>query len=386
MVFSSLKLSALALTSALMISCGGSGSSDSEETVRPKTLEDLVIVLDGQTISMEFLRDASSPSEATSSNPETGSIIYSLVDGNTQYHEAISGASFDYHWPQSVTSMTYTYTPINAAAGQLLVKVTGADFLYSAGNDFTEGSNRVGQNINAFSLAQLMNAASDPAGGGSEITVRFTITFNSGGGGTLTGVTLQVQPDAINHDVYFLSDTDMDGDDDDKTSSTLTSTTLAFLTEGTILTDQGLTVPVNYSQDNDNYISEISNNSLDEQTVLFTPDTISDSFSCQCTLTDTTTSGTITIEEGTCVYLDTDDNPVFGSADYTYQKVDGTDDATFVLVGGFANGTTPGTYTLSFTSVASDIQRAAGTYTVSAPGRTYDGETGEFEITNAIIE
>ena len=90
-------------------------------------------------------------------------------------------------------------------------------------------------------------------------------------------------------------------------------------------------------------------------------------------------------EEGTCIYFDANGNAITGAADYTYEQIEATDDAVFVLAEVPGATILFGEYTLTFTTVASDTQRSAGTYVANAPGQAHDGQTGTFTITNASI-
>ena len=358
----------------LMTSCGSSGGGgDEDSNIRPQTLDELVLTLDddgAQTVQLEFLRAIGSPDAVSVGNPESGAVIYSIVDGGLQFSESVTGIGLDYHWPR-VASINYTYAPINNSSGVLTLTTADtsfftADSIADDGTVIGGSETRVGQNIvSGTGNVQLINEA---------YTSTFNLTFNASGD-TITNVTATIAAGAAPAGSAGVSIAD----------STL-------LTEATIATESGGSVPVNYSLDNDD-ISDISNVSLDEQTVIFTPDgAASPIFSSQCTATGGSGVGpgivgqqNVASEEGTCIYFDANGNAITGAADYTYEQIEATDDAVFVLADVPGATILFGEYTLSFITVGSDTQVSAGTYVVSAPGQANDGQTGTFSITNASI-
>ena len=349
----------------LMTSCGssGGGGDDEDSNIRPQTLDELVITLDddgAQTVQLEFLRAIGSPDAASVGNPESGAVLYTLLDGGIQFHESVTSFGLDYHWPRSA-SINYTYAPINASSGVLTLTTTEASFV----SVITE--NRVGVDIVAGAgSVQLINI---------NYTSTFNLTFNASDS-TLTNVTATIAPGAAPAG----------------SAAPVSIVNSTLLTEATIATESGGSVPVNYSLDNDD-ISDISNVSLDEQTVIFTPDgAASPIFSSQCTATGGSGVGpgivgqqNVASEEGTCIYFDANGNAITGAADYTYEQIEATDNAVFVLADVPGATILFGEYTLSFITVASDTQVSSGTYVVSAPGQANDGQTGTFSITNASI-
>ena len=81
--------------------CGvGGGSGGSEATIRPKTLDGVVIRLDN-AVSFEFVRSSSSAAALNDGEEETGTFYYTSSVGlvNLRNYDNIAGAQSNLWWP-----------------------------------------------------------------------------------------------------------------------------------------------------------------------------------------------------------------------------------------------------------------------------------------------
>lgn len=309
----------------LLPACGGGGEDTSPPTVRPKTLDDLVIQLtDGP--SMQFIRSANSPTANLSGETETGTLLYNFnTDDNFVDYLALDGIRTNCYWSSDLINISYEYTAINDNQARLTVYADlGND------EDFLGTPNPNPINGRPQSAFWLIDSAVPP-NFISECV--FDLSF-TGDGSVITLNPVRViipgsaLPDIDNVEVA-----------------------------GTIRTKDGDLVPENYNpMTSTNLPSDIAQPYLNTLTFNCTNTGLGDpNFDFNITFaatqqwalgaksneTDPDEIGTfnITIGVGT-------PSPVLGAGDYTYRRINGTDEAILVLSG---TGTTfDGTYTLAY--------------------------------------
>ncbi|MDC0088293.1 hypothetical protein OAI07_01995 [Akkermansiaceae bacterium] len=370
--FNVAKASALALTSALMISCGGGGSGSANVTERPQTLDDLVLTFEELNVQLEFRRSSDSVTTATVATPETGSVDYAAVSFTENIEFSIGlGTPFQVTWPETFESLSYSYQPIDDISGRLTLEATGGSFRFL--NTHTTRPFDASVNF-ATAISNFPNAVGANAG----VTWRPTyfLTFINNGS-IVTSVDIIAAPESFANTNFIMGAAGFNSRAD-----------ASYVTSGTLLTNGGANVPLNYTQES--LTGTIAETTLDSRTILFTP-LVPDPLNIAAVLSpnfevafsDDNAGSGLNSETGTASYFQTLTRTTFlDSLEYEYTFQDGIDTATLILTGAVA-GTTPGTYILNFDSALNDTQgniQREGTYEISAPGTTYDGETGTFEI------
>jgi len=128
MFMSALTVVAVSLLSFGTSGCGGGGGGEgaSEATVRPKTLDALVLKLGGG-VQLEFVRNSVSSGALKDGEEETGAFLYTSKMGavNFRIYDNIGGSQSNLWWPQEVIGGTYKYRAVNSTSGVLTLKGTG---------------------------------------------------------------------------------------------------------------------------------------------------------------------------------------------------------------------------------------------------------------------
>lgn len=136
-----LTLSLVSLAAFGLASCGsGHGGEDGPATVRPKTMDGIILKLGNNSAQMEFIRNSSSSAVINSGDEETGTFIYTSFVGvtNLRYYDNVAGSQSNLLWPQTVAIASYKYRAINESSGVLTLTGTGSiqNIVYTAGNGF----------------------------------------------------------------------------------------------------------------------------------------------------------------------------------------------------------------------------------------------------------
>lgn len=112
-----------------LVSCGGGGggSDDGNATVRPKTMDGIVLDLDGSA-SFEFIRNTGSAGAVKNGDVENGTFIYTpkIANDALKLYDNLNGDKSNFRYPLSVTAATYSYRAINDSSGVLTLNATGA--------------------------------------------------------------------------------------------------------------------------------------------------------------------------------------------------------------------------------------------------------------------
>jgi hypothetical protein len=112
-----------------LVSCGGGGggSDDGNATVRPKTMDGIVLDLDSAA-SFEFIRNTGSAGAVNNGDVESGTFIYTprIANDALKLYDNLNGDKSNFRYPLSVTAATYTYRAINDSSAVLTLTATGA--------------------------------------------------------------------------------------------------------------------------------------------------------------------------------------------------------------------------------------------------------------------
>ncbi len=106
-------------------SCGG-GGGDGTPTVRPKTLDELVIVIDGQRFA--FNRTIGTPAAISNGDIEVGTFLYTASSGDAGNlvfnYESVDSelADADVSWPTEIQTVGYQYIPNTNLSGTLILE------------------------------------------------------------------------------------------------------------------------------------------------------------------------------------------------------------------------------------------------------------------------
>lgn len=314
--------------------CGGGGGGDdgSAPTVRPKTMDGIILKLDNSA-QFEFLRSTSGSSAVNNGDEETGSFIYTSFVGlaNLRYYDNNTGSQSNFLYPQSVNVASYKYRAINDSSGVLTLTGTGSvqNIVYTTGNGFIFNNSLVIPFVRgSYDVGLLPNPTN---------VVQMDLTFSSNG-----------QTVAVNTVTLSLPD------------SLLASTFDTVRVPCVMGLAAGGLVPVNYNPTVDplrpSKIAPASLTNLRMTTTNGIPDPAKD-FSIQFTADATTTavggSGSNPDEVGRGL-LRVAGTVVDIALDYTWRRIGGTDTGELVLSNIPDSPSLPfdsslnGTYTLSF--------------------------------------
>ena len=329
-------------------SCGGGGGSDgaaaSPPTIRPKTLDGVVLLLDSN-VSFEFVRRAGTTAAVLNGEVESGTFFYTLAGVQRRQYPNIGGDNSDCRYPDSITGASYTYRAINDTAGLLTLNGVGVNDLVTTGT-FNANNGSFCYFFNQDSNSKVVNQ------------VEVDMTFAAAGGSVSIGTTTVRIP-----------------------GSTAPQYDTVRVPSALKLASGGL-VPENYNPNIDylrpsrlcpatlnNTLVNFTNGAgtaTNDFTIMFTADAGGISHSDPLA-PDEIGQGLMRIA-GAVV-----DNAV----NYTWRRIPGTDNATLVLSGG--NNTFDGSYTLTFAGVDN------GSYLGTVDALTLDiaEVTGTFKIPKA---
>lgn len=291
------KFTLAALVPLLITGCGGGGDDDdSEATVRPKTLDGIALLLDGN-VRFEFVRNKGTAPAVRTGEVESGSFFYSLGGVQRRTYPNQRGDNSDCRFPDSITNATYTYTAINETSG--LLRMTGIGV-----NDLNDTGTFRAQNS---SFCYFFNSDSDL---NVNNVVEVDLTFSSSGNSVTTSTATARIP-----------------------GSTRPEFDVVRLPAGVRLTDGGA-VPKNYNPAVDlNRPSKLAPESLNNLQVIFVNgagNTALD-FTIDFIKESTQTSqnqATTEIGQG---FMRVGGEALIGAVNYTWQRIGGTDSATLVI-------------------------------------------------------
>jgi hypothetical protein len=376
-IFSALKstfklafLSATILATTSLTNCGGGGGGGNKDdaTIRPKTLDGLLLSMGPGAVNISFVRSASAKYANKSGQTENGAAVYTPIERIRSY-ETVRDI-IDTIWPLFLNNdLSYTYTAINDTSG--LISLTGGDGIFGA-EDLTVGD---------YPVNLLYFAATSE-------TYNINITFGSDGN-NLTDSLARIAPD----DVLLATIVD-------DTGVSLVGYNISDVTANdpatfTFTDEQGQPVPVNYTTEtnDDEQVSGISNETLHLRTLSILSDAVAlaqpavtESGAFSFTL-DQSIGGIEFDETGQANYEQpqlivggvTTQVGLSDSGTYTYKRILGTDRAEVRFNGAQINVTK---ITLDFIGKEGPFQRASGTYTIR--GGLLDGDEGVFRILNEV--
>ena len=355
-------MASLLATASLLTSCGGGGGEEgdtSPPTVRPKTLDDLILSFDGN-VNFELVRTTGTVGALRTGDVETGTFFYTRNGNELRQYPNRGNDQSDTHWPDEIANASYTYEAINETSGILTLNGTGV-------NDLTTS----GGMMNALngSYTFLFNYASDE--GAADLLdplvpihqVVVDLTFSGNGETIISNVATVAIPGSTlpQYDIIYVP----------------TAVTLAG----------GGPVPENYYPILDAARpSKIAAASLDGLIFNYTngiPDTTLDftiQFVTQATFPNKKNE-TDPDETGQGL-MKVDGVALSGAVNYTWRRINGTDTGILVIsgIGGGDPTTFNGSYTISFDGVDN------GTYTGEVDGDTLNAAevSGSFSIPTGV--
>jgi hypothetical protein len=124
-----------------IVGCGGGGgdSDKGDATIRPKTMDGIVLNLDNSA-QFEFIRNQASQGAVNNGGVETGSFIYTpLVAADVlKIYDNLGGTRSNFRYPLSLSGPSYSYRAINDSSGVLTLTAAG-----NFSSSFTAGENPV---------------------------------------------------------------------------------------------------------------------------------------------------------------------------------------------------------------------------------------------------
>jgi hypothetical protein len=122
--------SALFGSAVLFSSCGGGGGGNDDggtETVRPKTMDGIILNMDNSQATFEFIRNTGTNAAVKNGDVETGTFIYTNQRAGISLtsYDNLNGDKTNFQYPLSVTAATYTYRAINDSSGILTLTASG---------------------------------------------------------------------------------------------------------------------------------------------------------------------------------------------------------------------------------------------------------------------
>ncbi len=330
-------LSAVGAAVLSVSGCGGGGDlyDTSPPTIRPKTLDALILYLDG-SVTFEFLRNTGTPPALKSGNVEVGTFIYNRGGNEIRQHPNQGGDTSDTQYPDKLNSVTYSYLAVNETSAVLTMDGIVDNDLTTSGGGFDADNG-------SYTFLFQSDSAGNPIS-----QVQVDLTFSTDGSAITPDVaTVRIPGSAMPwFDVIFVP---------------------AGLT-----TDTGGPVLENYNPQVDpNAPSKIAPPSLDNLTIVFTNGTdptynFNIQFVTQATFPNKT-NATDPDETGQGL-MTVNGNPLVGAMTYSWRRINGTD--TGVLVIGGINPPDPvtlnGSYVLDFLGLDN------GPYNGSLDGNTTD--------------
>lgn len=323
---------------------GGSSGDDSTPTIRPKTLDGIVLTLD-TNVSFEFVRNTGTPPALASGDVETGTFFYKLGGVQRRQYPNQGGDNSDTQYPDDVSNASYSYRAVNESSGILTLTGIGINDL-----NFTGGFN-----ASNGSFVFLFNSDSS---GTVNNSVDIDITFASNGG-IITSNTARVSiPGSITPqwDIVYVP------------------TKVQLATGGSVPENYNPTIDPNRPSrvvpaSLNNLIFNFTNTGIPDPNFNFTVQFVAQATGLQKTKeTDPDEIGQGLLRIAGSVVND--------AIDYTWRRIGGTDKGVLTITG--SNSTFDGEYTFSF------IGTDNGTYLGQADGGTANVAevTGTFSIPN----
>lgn len=364
-----LKITPLVASCILLCNCGdGGGNGSDEPTVRPKSLNDLVLSFQNNTISLTFLRSNSSLNSATF---ETGVIDYS-VRNLLEFHTARNGDTMDVNWPHRPGQLRYEYTPVNESSGRIRIISALSNYDAPPGAGVTELPRGGRTDTNGTRNVRLFS------GDSTQFSTDFVVDFLSSNGQTIDLASLEIEPLTA---AQYSAVTDAGAPvDPDVFIASINSA--SFSTTAQLRTKTFRAVTVNYGAGlhlaPDSY-SVIANVSLKGRSLELDPDLEGATRSTFTFESAQPASSPAQVEAGEANFTAViNPTPPSVATDYSYESIIGTDSAVL----NFTSFEQANSITLVYTNRESDSQQAGGTYTIS--GGALSGETGTFTLKNVI--
>ncbi len=325
----------------------------SEPTERPKTIDDLILEF-SNGMTLEFSRSSGSPLETSAANPTYGSVLYTQGGDFNTLSEA--NLSTDFYWPTTLSTISYTYTPVSDNSAIIQLSTTGGDYKSTSLIDETADPQPV--HIGLFDDADFGAVAGDVTLLGNAVApnpvlTNIFISFNNDGF-QINDCNVVMQADTTDHVTYHNS----------LSAATIVQIAGFYQAGVSLTTTDGGLVPVNYTQEElTGDITPVTLNALK-----FNMDANTDGIYDEAYTFSSVTSTTTTEEEGTAEYYDAN-NALAGTFYYTYTRGPGLSTAALNLYSDEDRDNLERTITFEVTSETENISgftQYGGTYNNSA--------------------
>jgi len=326
---------------ALMLShCGsGSGTDAEEDTVRPKSLDDITLTLDG-SIQFDFISNMDSGRAVRNGDEEFGTFIYRPAGTGFRKYPNILGTVTNTDWPARVNGASYRYRAINSTSGIITLFATG-----SGGRPSFTGISREpnGSQISFFRYTSPIFELNETR------TLVLDVTFGSNGA--------VVSSNEITANVPESPEQGLD----------------TIRIPSSVMLTSGGPVPVNYgTQIDPNRPSRIVPESLDRRLLVATNGIPLPSLDFTLQFTKDATQPTFGTGANTEIgqaLLRVVSSPIDSAADYTWQRIPGTDTGTLTLSNS-GSALFDRAFTLNFIGVdsgtyAGGTAQTSGTFTLA---------------------
>lgn len=128
-----ISISLLLCSSSLVFVACESGPSSGGDTIRPQTMNDLVIT-SPQGDQFEFVRSFSSGAAENPGDVEVGAFFYTSGGTNIQLYPSLTGDNSDVQFPDAVNIATYEYLAVNDSSAILTLTGQAVNDLNTTGN------------------------------------------------------------------------------------------------------------------------------------------------------------------------------------------------------------------------------------------------------------
>lgn len=304
----------LLLACLTLSNCGGggsgSGSDNSPPTVRPKSLEEITLTLDG-TVKFSFFPNRNSQA-LRSGDIETGSFTYVRAGAQVRVYPNAAGTRSNIVYPDSVSSASYTYRAINDSSAVLTLTANG-------NNDSTFTG--IKESIFGIGYADLFDTDSFEI---PNNVVNIDLTFTGNGSFIISNIATVRIPGG-----------------DPAYDTALIPSSIGFTFGGF--------VPANYNPIIDPLReSRIAPASINNKLFNFRNGDSDDNLNFTIQFTSDNSQTDIVESEVGAGLLRISGIAIDNAINYTYERIPGTDDATLVISN--ADNTFDGSYTLRFSS------------------------------------
>jgi len=351
-----------------LTSCGGGGSDDGEFTIRPQSLDGVVINFSGA--SLEFVSSSSSSDAVNDTvDIETGAVIYTPTGAPDVLDAINSSTNITAIWPSATGALTYQYVGLSDNTGQITIVNNGlSTFVNSVNVSGTEPHSYLNSNNTL-----VINLTFESIGSNIAVTTTALSNIDNATGApilqnnaaaTTTILSLTAAATAIATTSFFVPTVSFGIVPINPIDPT------AFISSVTFTLRSGVLVPINFGSadnpDRQRTTPLTLNTSLISFTDASTPPAAD--FTLQFTSNVVGNPDFDVPEEGSAIYTDIPGGTT--TVDYEFTTDEDTSTSTIVLSTTGTPRAELGTITLNFTSLSTANSDGGGSYISGGTGNT----------------